>query len=131
LETLLLEHENEENDTMIKLENLTKYYGKHLAVDNVSIKVHSGEVIGLVGPNGAGKTTIIKMIAKLLRPSSGRIMVRDNQGELKDLNKKSRNLVKFGFLIDIPIYVSLLVISVFSAILIYLGGRSFTKIEAS
>lgn len=96
--------ENEENDTMIKLENLTKYYGKHLAVDNVSIEVHSGEVIGLVGPNGAGKTTIIKMIAKLLRPSSGRIWVRDNQGELKDLNKKSRNLVKFGFLIDIPAF---------------------------
>ena len=98
------ENENEENDTMIKLENLTKYYGKHLAVDNVSIEVHSGEVIGLVGPNGAGKTTIIKLIAKLLRPSSGRIWVRDNQGELKDINKKSRNLVKFGFLIDIPAF---------------------------
>lgn len=98
------ENENEENDTVIKLENLTKYYGKHLAVDNVNFEVHSGEVIGLVGPNGAGKTTIIKMIAKLLRPSSGRIWVRDNQGELKDLNKKSRNLVKFGFLIDIPAF---------------------------
>ncbi len=98
------ENKNEKNDTMIKLENLTKYYGKYLAVDNVSFEVHSGEVIGLVGPNGAGKTTIIKMIAKLLRPSSGRIWVRDNQGELKDLNKKSRNLVKLGFLIDIPAF---------------------------
>ena len=102
--TITSTSENEENDTVIKLENLTKYYGKYLAVDNVSLEVHSGEVIGLVGPNGAGKTTTIKMIAKLLRPSSGRIWVRDNQDELQDLNKKSRNLLKFGFLIDIPAF---------------------------
>ena len=84
------------------LENLSKKYGKHLAVDNVNIEVYKGETIGLVGPNGAGKTTIIKMIAKLLRPSSGRIFVMNNHSELQPLRKKTNIALKFGFLIDVP-----------------------------
>ncbi len=87
---------------VLKLENLSKKYGRHLAVDNVNIEIYEGETIGLVGPNGAGKTTIIKMIAKLLRPNSGRILIQNNQGLLQDLHRNSRNLLRRGFLIDIP-----------------------------
>lgn len=58
---------------MIRLENLTKSYGNHLAVDDLSLEVPSGELFGFLGPNGAGKTTTIKMIAGLLIPTSGRI----------------------------------------------------------
>lgn len=58
---------------MIRLENLTKRYGNHLAVDGLSLEIRSGELFGFLGPNGAGKTTTIKMIAGLLIPTSGRI----------------------------------------------------------
>ncbi len=90
--------------TVIKLENLSKKFGNFIAVNNVNLEVHRGTTIGLVGPNGAGKTTTIKMIAKLLRPTSGRILIKNNIGELQDLQKNSRNLVKLGFLIDIPAF---------------------------
>ena len=92
------------NGAVMRLENLSKRYGNHLAVDNINIEVHEGETIGLVGPNGAGKTTTIKMIAKLIRPTSGNILVRNKQGELKVLNGQSKDLIKFGFVIDVPFF---------------------------
>jgi len=60
---------------MIRLEGLTKRYGDHEAVRNLSLHVPAGELFGFLGPNGAGKTTTIKMIAGLLRPTSGRIEI--------------------------------------------------------
>ena len=60
---------------MIRLESLTKRYGAHEAVKNLSLHVPAGELFGFLGPNGAGKTTTIKMIAGLLRPTSGRIEI--------------------------------------------------------
>lgn len=89
-------------ETIIKLENLTKRFGDFTAVNNINLEVHRGEIIGLVGPNGAGKTTTIKMIAKILRPNSGRILLRTNQGELEDLQNVSSTVTQMGFLIDIP-----------------------------
>jgi ABC-2 type transport system ATP-binding protein len=63
----------------IELHSLTKRYGrgKHVltAVNDVSLRVEPGQVLGLLGPNGAGKTTIIKMIAGLITPSSGSITI--------------------------------------------------------
>jgi ABC-2 type transport system ATP-binding protein len=56
---------------MIKLINLTKSYGKLIAVNSINLDVAQGEVFGFLGPNGAGKTTTIKMLAGLLQPSSG------------------------------------------------------------
>jgi len=60
---------------MIAVENLVKRFGKFTAVDGVSINVEPGQIHGFLGPNGAGKTTSIRMIAGLLRPDSGRILV--------------------------------------------------------
>lgn len=60
---------------MITLENIHKQYGKKKAVDGLSLEIPSGEVFAMLGPNGAGKTTTIKMIAGLLRPTSGQISV--------------------------------------------------------
>ena len=54
---------------------LSKLYGDHLAVDNVSFSVKEGEIFGLIGPNGAGKTTTLRMISTLLTMSSGNISV--------------------------------------------------------
>jgi ABC-2 type transport system ATP-binding protein len=60
---------------MITIENLRKQYGAFTAVDGIDLDVHKGEIHGFLGPNGAGKTTSIRMIAGLLKPTSGRIFV--------------------------------------------------------
>ena len=58
---------------MLKVENITKYYGDFLAVDHLSFQVLPGEIFGLLGVNGAGKTTTFRMIMGLLEPTSGNI----------------------------------------------------------
>ena len=60
---------------MIVLEHVVKQYGKFTAVDGVTLDVQPGEIHGFLGPNGAGKTTTLRMIAGLLKPTSGRIEV--------------------------------------------------------
>ncbi len=57
--------------TAIKIENLTKRYRDTLAVDNLSLDIHEGELFSLLGVNGAGKTTTIKMLSCLAQPTSG------------------------------------------------------------
>ena len=64
---------------MLKLENVTKYYGDFLAVDNLSFEVKPGEIFGLLGINGAGKTTTFRMIMGLLDASSGNITLDGNK----------------------------------------------------
>ncbi len=64
-------------DYMIAVDGLSKRFGKTLAVDNVSIKVPPGEVMGFLGPNGAGKTTTIRMIAGLMKPDAGTVVLND------------------------------------------------------
>ncbi len=59
----------------IKVENLTKFYGSNLAVNNISFDIRSGEIVGFLGPNGAGKSTTLKMITTYLAPTSGKIFV--------------------------------------------------------
>lgn len=60
---------------MIKVHELRKHYGDHIAVDNVSFTAEANAIFGLLGPNGAGKTTTIGCISGLLKPTSGRISV--------------------------------------------------------
>ena len=64
---------------MLKVENVTKYYDKHLAVDNLSFEVQDGEIFGLLGVNGAGKTTTFRMTIGLLDPTSGKITLDGKQ----------------------------------------------------
>ena len=60
---------------MITVENLTKVYGKRMALDHISFEVPEGEIFGFVGPNGAGKTTTLRILAALLKPTTGRASV--------------------------------------------------------
>src|SRR5258706_384020 len=60
---------------MITISNLVKQYGRFTAVDDISLDVKPGEIHGFLGPNGAGKTTTLRMIAGLLKPTSGRVIV--------------------------------------------------------
>jgi ABC-2 type transport system ATP-binding protein len=60
---------------LIELEGLTKKFGSFYAVRDLSLKVRPGEILGFLGPNGAGKTTTIRMMAGLMKPTSGRILL--------------------------------------------------------
>lgn len=66
------------NDEMVlRTEHLVKRYGKRTVVDDVSIEVRQGEIVGLLGPNGAGKTTTFYMVVGLVTPNAGKIFLND------------------------------------------------------
>jgi len=56
---------------MIQVKNLTKYYGPHLALDNISFSVSEGEIVGFLGPNGAGKSTALRILTCFMPATSG------------------------------------------------------------
>jgi branched-chain amino acid transport system ATP-binding protein len=61
-------------ETMLNLQEVTKLFGGLIAVNNVSLDLQAGEILGLIGPNGAGKTTLFNLISGNYRPDQGRIM---------------------------------------------------------
>jgi ABC-2 type transport system ATP-binding protein len=83
---------------MIAVQHLVKEYGQFRAVDDVSFDVPPGEIHGFLGPNGAGKTTTMRMIAGLLKPSSGRILVNGHDLETEPEPAKA----SLGFIPDRP-----------------------------
>ncbi len=91
---------------MIKIKNLTKYYGDLCAVDSVSFDIKKGEILALLGPNGAGKTTIYRIITGYLKPTQGNIEVMNYNIYDHMMEIKSR----IGYLPEAaPIYKDLLV----------------------
>ena len=60
---------------VIEVQGLTKRYGTHTAVDNVSFKIRNGRIYGLLGPNGAGKSTTMNIIAGCLSPTEGTVLI--------------------------------------------------------
>ena len=83
---------------MIRLNQLTKRYGRFTAVDRIDLAVPSGELFGFLGPNGAGKTTTFRMIAGILRPTSGTVEVGGIDINRRPLEAKAR----LGFIPDRP-----------------------------
>ena len=75
---------------LIETQHLVKRYGDKIAVDDLSIQVHGGEVFGFLGPNGAGKTTTIKVIVGLLQPTSGKVQVAGYDVQEQPLQAKAR-----------------------------------------
>jgi ABC-2 type transport system ATP-binding protein len=82
----------------IVIENLTKYYGKFLALNSLSLRVEEGAHIGMLGPNGAGKSTTLKILCALIRPSSGKAYI---QG-IDVAEKPEQALSKIGTIIETP-----------------------------
>ena len=80
----------------IRTENLVKIYSDRTVVNNVSIEVKKGEVVGLLGPNGAGKTTTFYMVVGLIRPNSGKIFINDL--DLTDMTMDKRAKHGIGYL---------------------------------
>ena len=83
---------------MIAVKDLVKIYGRFKAVDGVTLGVEPGEIHGFLGPNGAGKTTTLRMIAGLLKPSSGQILVNNHDMDLEPEAAKA----SLGFIPDRP-----------------------------
>lgn len=64
---------------LVEIKNLTKKYFTKKALDNVSLSVESGRVVGILGPNGSGKTTLIKILAGLLRQTGGNVLIDNHE----------------------------------------------------
>ncbi|MBZ0204453.1 MAG: ABC transporter ATP-binding protein [Ignavibacteria bacterium] len=91
----------------IKVNNLTKYYGNNLAVDNISFEAKKGEILGFLGPNGAGKSTTMKIITTYLPPTSGTVSVDGFDVEEKSLDVRK----KLGYLPELnPLYYDMNVV---------------------
>lgn len=77
--------------------NLSKHYGRARAVDNLSFSIEQGEIVGFLGPNGAGKTTTLRMLAGLVRPTSG-------SSQILDRKVPSPKLLEVGTMIEEPAF---------------------------
>lgn len=87
----------ERKKIMIEIKHVTKVYGgTHKAVDNISLTIPTGEIIGFIGPNGAGKTTTIKMITGVLNPDEGEILINGKNIVTQPLEAKK----EFGIVPD-------------------------------
>ena len=83
---------------MLEIKNLTKTFGELKAVDDVSVTIKKGEIFSLIGPNGSGKTTIIKVIAGLLQPTGGEVVVYGSNISEDPIKSKSQ----IGYIPDEP-----------------------------
>lgn len=83
---------------LIQVDQLTRYYGEHCAVNNVSFTLEKGEILGFLGPNGAGKSSTMQMICGNLAPTSGQILV--NGIDILDQPKEAKR--ELGYLPEIP-----------------------------
>ncbi len=79
----------------LRAENLVKVYKQRKVVNNVSIEVNQGEIVGLLGPNGAGKTTSFYMIVGLIKPNEGKIFLDDKEITKEAMYKRARRGVGY------------------------------------
>lgn len=84
---------------MIQITNVTKTYNNTLrAVDNLTLTVNDGEIVGFIGPNGAGKTTTLKMMTGILKPDAGTILINEYDMQKEPLKAKQT----IGYIADSP-----------------------------
>ena len=111
---------------MISLRGAKKRYGKFAAVKGIDLDVHRGEIFGFLGPNGAGKTTTIRMVAGVLQPSDGRVIVGGDDLETSPETAKSR----IGYIPDRPYLYEKLSGGEFLRFVAGLWGREGDAVEA-
>lgn len=75
---------------MIKLDKLTKFFGKQLAVDSLSFEIPAGQIVGFLGPNGAGKSTTLRMLTGMIRPSSGQATIAGHDLQAETIQVKQK-----------------------------------------
>ncbi len=93
---------------IIEVNNLTKQYGKRIAIENISFDASKGEILGLLGPNGAGKTTTMRILAGYMPPTSGKVKISGY-----DLLEQSLEIRRItGYLPEtVPLYTDMSVFS--------------------
>ena len=94
-------------EVVLSMQQLSKRYGKRLAVDDLNLTIHRGEIFGFLGPNGAGKTTTIRMALGLITPTSGSVAILGQDVRLH----RAHILPRVGALIETP------------ALYLYMSGR--------
>src|SRR5579871_2306622 len=102
-------------DAVLRTRNLSKHYGKRLAVDNLSLEVQRGEIFGFLGPNGAGKTTTSRMMLGLIAPTGGSVEILGSDV----LAHRAEILPRVGALVETP------------ALYLYLSGRDNLRVVGS
>ena len=88
------------SNSLLRTENLVKIYKKRRVVNQLSVEVNPGEVVGLLGPNGAGKTTTFYMITGFIKPNAGKIFIGEE--EITDLPMYKRARKGIGYLSQEP-----------------------------
>ena len=87
-----------DSQTYLEINNLNKFYDKHHALDNVSLNISVGEIVGLLGPNGAGKSTTMKIVTGNLSSSSGDVLIND----INIVQQPTRTKTQLGYLPEVP-----------------------------
>src|SRR5947209_11907423 len=102
-------------EVVLRTRNLSKQYGKRLAVDNLNLEVHRGQILGFLGPNGAGQTTTIRMALGLIAPTSGSVEILGRN----IATHRAEILPRVGALVETP------------ALYLYMSGRDNLRAVAS
>jgi ABC-2 type transport system ATP-binding protein len=113
---------------IIKVENLTKKYGKFIAVDNISFTINKGDVVGFVGKNGAGKSTTIRCMTNMLFPTEGSISILglDSIKDAKEINSKTSYMAS-----ENDLYENLTPMEVFKMVISFDGNDIYRAMELS
>ena len=78
------------NNIICNIIGLSKKYGNTVALDNVDIKIHQGEIVGIIGENGAGKSTLLKLISGIQKPDKGDIYFYDKKIKPNNYNEATK-----------------------------------------
>lgn len=114
------------NEVILEVSQLSKHFGALHAVNNVSMKVFKGEILGVIGPNGAGKTTFFNLISGIYKPSKGHILFQDHI--IND--KKSNYIAKLGIGRTFQVCRPFGDLTVLDNVLIALGHLYYDSINA-
>lgn len=83
---------------MMKVSNLTHYYNKDLALENINLQIKSGEFVAIIGESGSGKSTLLSILSTLLKPTSGDIVYENtNYKDIKNIDEFRKNNIGFIF----------------------------------
>src|SRR3989440_912054 len=111
---------------MIQVEGLTKYYGEHAAIRDLTFSIDRGEVIGFLGLNGAGKSTTLRVLGCVLLPTAGRVSI-----EGLDLATQPHEVRKhIGFLPDVPPLYNEMTVGAYLTFVARLRGVPADKVAA-